>query len=672
MEADMPLTAPNLDDRRFQDLVDEAKKRIPHYCKEWTDHNVSDPGVTLIELFAWMNDMLLYRLNQVPDLHYIRFMEMLGITLQEPLPAKTTVSFWLTKPQESVALIPIGTEVASTQTETEPSIIFTTDTDFRIHPPQWTHIISEISGEDRTKHFVPQNIKRSQAGFEGFDVFSRIPIVDDALYFGFNNDLSNHILGFEMDCDPAGGTGIDPTLPPYLWEASTGQTKETWIACESDSDTTKGMNSPGKIYIHLPQMGKNEVNGNELFWVRVRIKEITPTERREGMHPYRLTPKIRKLAVASWGGSVPATHAQLVVRELLGRSDGSPGQRFHLQIHPILKRLPGETIVMDIEGESPQTWIEVHDFADSAAEDRHFTLDGVTGDIRFGPAIRLPDGTIKLYGAIPPRGANIYFGRYHHGGGQKGNVESGILNTLKTAIPYIARVLNRKPAFGGLDDETLEAAMVRVPALLRSRERAVTEADYEFLAHQALPGAIGRVKCLQPRSSDTGRVAGRVDPSLVYVLVIPRVPHPSGRLYPEQLKISPEHKAILSAYLDDRRLLTTRLEVRDPAYYWVSVEVQVHAASSELQTKVEANVLARLYSFINPLTGGTEGEGWPFGRSIYISNIHQCLQGIPDVMHISKVEMFPVQDGKRGNAVESIELVAHGVVASAIHHITFV
>ena len=94
----MPLNAPNLDDRHFQDLVDEAKKRIPQYCKEWTDHNVSDPGVTLIELFAWMNDLLLYRLNQVPDLHYIRFMEMLGITLQEPLPAKPTVSFWLSKP----------------------------------------------------------------------------------------------------------------------------------------------------------------------------------------------------------------------------------------------------------------------------------------------------------------------------------------------------------------------------------------------------------------------------------------------------------------------------------------------------------------------------------------------------------------------------------------------
>ena len=125
----MALVVPKLDDRQFQDIVDEAKKRIPHYCKEWTDHNVSDPGVTFIELFAWMTDIILYRLNQVPDLHYIKFMEMFGITLKEPFPASVPVTFWLSAPQTTTVLIPKGTEVASTQTETEKSIIFTTDDD---------------------------------------------------------------------------------------------------------------------------------------------------------------------------------------------------------------------------------------------------------------------------------------------------------------------------------------------------------------------------------------------------------------------------------------------------------------------------------------------------------------------------------------------------------------
>jgi predicted phage baseplate assembly protein len=70
----MSLPAPNLDDRRFQDLVDDAKRLVQQRCPEWTDHNVSDPGVTLIELFAWMTDQLVYRLNRVPDRVYVKFL----------------------------------------------------------------------------------------------------------------------------------------------------------------------------------------------------------------------------------------------------------------------------------------------------------------------------------------------------------------------------------------------------------------------------------------------------------------------------------------------------------------------------------------------------------------------------------------------------------------------
>src|SRR6185437_16812903 len=94
----MSLPVPKLDDRTFQSLVDEAKARIPQYCPEWTDHNVSDPGVMLIELFAWMTDILLYRLNEVPERDFLKFLELIGARPRPAVPATAELTFWFTAP----------------------------------------------------------------------------------------------------------------------------------------------------------------------------------------------------------------------------------------------------------------------------------------------------------------------------------------------------------------------------------------------------------------------------------------------------------------------------------------------------------------------------------------------------------------------------------------------
>ncbi len=104
----MALPVPNLDDRRFQDLVDDAKRLVQQRCPEWTDHNVSDPGVTLIEAFAWMTDQLLYRLNRVPDRNYVKFLELIGVRLFPPSAARGEVTFWLSAPQADAVRIAGG------------------------------------------------------------------------------------------------------------------------------------------------------------------------------------------------------------------------------------------------------------------------------------------------------------------------------------------------------------------------------------------------------------------------------------------------------------------------------------------------------------------------------------------------------------------------------------
>src|SRR3954464_10524238 len=91
----MPLPDIQLDDRRFEELVAEARRRIPVYTPEWTDHNESDPGITLMQLFAWLEEMILWRMNRVPRKNFLKFLELVGLELRPPAPAHAELTFEL-------------------------------------------------------------------------------------------------------------------------------------------------------------------------------------------------------------------------------------------------------------------------------------------------------------------------------------------------------------------------------------------------------------------------------------------------------------------------------------------------------------------------------------------------------------------------------------------------
>src|SRR5579875_413688 len=131
----MALPAPNLDDRTFQDIVDETKRLIPRYCPEWTNHNLSDPGVALIELFAWMSEMILFRLNQVPDRLYTKFLDMVGIAPFPPAVARADLTFSLSTVLEHSVVVPAGTEVGTAGLPGSEVVIFSTVSDLVIAPP---------------------------------------------------------------------------------------------------------------------------------------------------------------------------------------------------------------------------------------------------------------------------------------------------------------------------------------------------------------------------------------------------------------------------------------------------------------------------------------------------------------------------------------------------------
>ncbi len=122
------IPSPNLDDRNFDDIVQEAVRLIPQYCPEWTNHNRSDPGITLIELFAWMTEMTLYRLNRVPDKNFLAFLELMGISLTPPQPARTVMWFGI-NPKADKVNVPANTRIGTKPGQDGNYVTFETETD---------------------------------------------------------------------------------------------------------------------------------------------------------------------------------------------------------------------------------------------------------------------------------------------------------------------------------------------------------------------------------------------------------------------------------------------------------------------------------------------------------------------------------------------------------------
>src|SRR5436190_1000256 len=134
------LESPNLDDRLWQDIVDEATALIPYYNPEWTDHNRTDLGITLVELFAWLIEGMIYRLNRVPEKNFIEFLNLIGITRDPQTPATVMLTYRLA-PLAAAVLLAKGNQVATQQTDSDAAIIFETDDNVQLLPINLTNAL---------------------------------------------------------------------------------------------------------------------------------------------------------------------------------------------------------------------------------------------------------------------------------------------------------------------------------------------------------------------------------------------------------------------------------------------------------------------------------------------------------------------------------------------------
>jgi predicted phage baseplate assembly protein len=614
----MALPVPHLDDRTFQNLVDEAKRMVQQRCPEWSDHNVSDPGVTLIETFAYMVDQLLWRLNRVPEKTYIKFLELIGLSLQAPTAARTDVTFWLPVASEEEVVVPAGTQVSTPRTEVE-GVVFTTVETLAIPPSSRTYVATEIEN-------LQVNHTETLDNGAPFHCFARVPNVGDCFYVGLSRALPGCVVRLEFGADIE-GVGVDPRYPPIVWEAWNGN---GWVGGDVELDETGGLNRDGAVVLHLPHdhvqhAGILRLSGG---WVRCRV-----VESQEWQPKYSASPRIRSVSAWTVGGSVEAVNADIVRDEIVGLSEAVPAQRFLLQHRPVVP-IPGGYTVDVSELEGWQEWTEVETFAFSGPEDRHVMIEEATGEIVFGPAVREPDGSLRWFGKVPEKGAAIRIREYRTGGGRNGNVATGTITQLRDSLPEVAAVSNRRGAIGGGDGETIDNAKLRGPISLRTRHRAVTAFDFEHLATNASP-EVARARCV-PAGTD-GAEAGAVR-----VLLVPQVEDgENSSLDFGQLLPSDELLQTVTSYLDERRVVGSRVAVESAAYIPISIVARMRAKPRYDVRKLEKAALTALYDYFHPVHGGPDGTGWPFGRAVAPGEAYSILNRVPGVEAVEDVRLYP-------------------------------
>lgn len=617
----MPLAdaLPVIDNRTFDDLVAEAQTRIPRYTPEWTDFNAGDAGFALVELFAWMTELLIYRLNQVPDLNYIKFLELIGIELEPAKPAQAILCFPVqanyTLPTVSVSA---ATQVSAAPNDGGPPVVFqTTDT--------VTALSAQLNSVQAFDGYAYTDLTgdNSEIGTAGFQPFGPLAAAGSALMLGFGPASSSNPLqpipaGTDIalafwpassGASPAptacgGATAVYPSAT-MIWQYWNGV---SWQPLKVAKDETLALTRLGFVILKSPPTGQFAADKLGLatdtsrFWIRAYLQQSS----------YEAPPSL--LAVRA--NAVSAIAAQTVAGEVLGGSDGSPNQTFTLTSTPVID---GSLVLQVDDGEGFTTWTEVEDFFGYGPNDEVYVLDPTSGEVRFG------DGT---HGEIPVANVsaaqtNVVAQTYQFGGGARSNVPAGAISTLMTSVPGIDSngVSNPFAADGGTDEETLDAAKLRAPEALNSQDRAVTASDFELLARQA--GPVARAKALPLYNPN---FPGVDVPGSVTVIVVPNAVSPAPTPSPGLLRT-------VCAYLDQRRLITTELYVMAPTYVPVAIAIEVLAVADADVAQVQQDVETAISTFLDPLTGGSDGQGWPFGGTIYYSDVYRAAL-IADVQRV--------------------------------------
>lgn len=703
----MPLPVPQIDSRSYQQLVDDTLARVPVHTPEWTNFNSSDPGVTLVHLFAFITEALIYRANQIPERNRRKFLSLLGIPLgtarqaqglavirneNGPLQVQT-----LSADLELLAgelpfrtaagldVLPVETRMFVKRPIDNPDdslldyyklLYASYDADLPVDPALYETVeidptreaINLGSTSDRSLWIAILARDRDEASLANLPevIANRIISLglapetfaeERTLLPGGRARPPQDLLAFEIP--QTGGDGLIAFGPE-------GRPLPSYRRLEARIDFDP-LTEAGIVQIPLP--GPDALGTwTNLDPLEAGVGDLPPAIDDEAVAKRLVTwMRVRVTGGADvrlrWAGinAVPIAQVTRVFAESLGPGDGRPDQVRRLARAPVLEGSISLTSIA-ADGEE-RRWTAIDDLLAAGPEvpvagttPRSTVTDVFVADFEAG-TIRFGDG---LAGRRPPDGAELY-ASYLYSAGLEGNVGAGSVKA-GPLLPAGFTATNPIPTWGGADSEDVTDGERQVTRYLQHRDRLVTAADFETIAARTPGVVVGRIEVLAAWHPSLSPAAPGSAPGVVTLLAIPRF-DPAN---PEAPRADRPFLDALCRYLEPRRLLTTELVIRGAIYkpIWISVGIEPVAGVSVAAT-CEA-VRKRLRAFLSPLPPyGFAGQqaplygqalpgnrGWPLSQPVQARVLLAEAARVEGVKSVSPVLLATGS----GPEVESVDM----------------
>jgi len=618
---------PELVDATREAVRAAVRDRIPGYTPDWTNPDRQDAGVALVRLFGTQAEPVLGRVNRLPEKLLAEHLRTAGVRRAPASAAAALLEFTVTPPDGASVLVPAGFQAAASRPAGR--VIYETDQNLFATPATIGAIGVQRGGSVEPIPLGPAGPSRA------FEPFGRDPAPGNALWIGLTGTTSpfpSLSVGFVVAAvppTPAASGGLVPLpLPPaplLRWDVLDGG---RFVPVEVELDETGGLRASGTVRLRVPRTwapGNPPAArpGPPLRWLRLRIAHgvFTP-----------LAPVLAGLRL----NVVGATAARTILSEPLEpiQDPTTPvRRRMRLSQVPIL----AGTVVIEVDDDpgtdlfgtttgSASQWQEVPSLAGFGPDDPVFVVDYATGEVTFG------DGVTGA--AVPPGFRNVRAVRYRVGGGKEGAVPAGAVNSVVTALPFVTRVNNPFPATGGTDAEADADVMRRGVGELRARGRAVAPADYGLLATRAPGASIARAHGVPGLHPD---FAGKPIPGVVGVLVVPPASDTDTGAPPEPSAATLRAVAdFLTREVAPAGVTVVAAPVR---YRRVAVEARVVLDPDQERAGVLTRAGDAVTTYLDPLRGGENGAGWPFGGAVRHTPLVRRLLAVDGVLAVSGLSL---------------------------------